>query len=154
MPHHGDVAHSFTASIAIPDALACYFIFNMASASRGTAQHRSSYHLIGELSGTLDTLIRGNTLYNIACIYNVQVCVLLYAACSLCLRFLYIMFLFSCSMTRAALFPKLGPPPSYNVASRGHFEHSDSTLYGGGGGGDWGGGRRNGKMALSQCINT
>ena len=44
-------------------------------------------------------------------------------------------------MIKAALFPKLGPPPSPHtmLLQEGHFERTDPTLYGGGGGG--GGGR-------------
>ena len=63
------------------------------------------------------------------------------------LKICYVFIIAPCSMTKVALFPKLGPPPppspSYNVASRGAlWAHWFNIVWGGGGGG------RNGEIEI------
>ena len=53
------------------------------------------------------------------------------------LKICYVFIIAPCSMMKAALFPKLGPPP-YNVASRGTlWVHWPNIVWGGGGGEEW-----------------
>ena len=51
------------------------------------------------------------------------------------LKICYVFIIAPCSMMKAALFPKLGPPPHTMLLQGGQFEHTDPTLYGGEGGG-------------------
>ena len=50
------------------------------------------------------------------------------------LKSCFVFIIAPCSMIKAVLFPKLGPPPHTMLLQGGHFERTDPTLYGGAGG--------------------